>query len=325
GHPVPDARGVRAGRAVMALLDQAGRNDLILLLLSGGASALMPAPVEGVTLQDKQRLTRLLLRRGANIEELNAVRKGLSRFKGGGFARLAAPARVVTLALSDVPGDDPGTIGSGPTVEDPGARRLARRAIRKYFGSVGVPDRVLRALEHPGGKRAGRHSRIAVIGSGTTFAKAAAQEARSRGFRVSVRTNALRGEARACGPALVTAFLALARPACLIATGETVVTVTGKGQGGRNQELALASLDALARSNRPVVLSSLATDGIDGRSRASGGIVDDQTAKIAQSLGVSVSRSLARNDSFRALERLQALLVTGPTGTNVADVTVILG
>jgi glycerate-2-kinase len=328
GHPVPDAAGVRAGRSVIELLERAGRGDVVLLLLSGGASALMPAPVEGVSLRDKQRVTRILLRRGANIGEMNAVRKRLSRLKGGGFARLAAPARVFTLALSDVPGDDPATIGSGPTVEDPAAGEVAREAARKYFGNEVVPAAVARALGRKASRpaKAGR-ARTLVIGSGRTFARAAAREAVRLGFRVFLRPEALRGEARACGPELVSRFEAVRgrAPSCLIATGETVVEVHGQGQGGRNQELALASVEGLARCCRPTVLATLATDGRDGPVNASGGMVDDQTARKARILGVSIPAALRRNDSRRALERLDSLLVTGPTGTNVADVTLILG
>ena len=328
GHPVPDARGVRAGRSVIGLLEPAGRNDVVLLLLSGGASALMTVPAEGVTLRDKQRVTRLLLRRGANIVELNAVRKRLSRLKGGGFARLAAPAKVFTLALSDVPGDNVLTIGSGPTVEDPGAPAMARRAVRKYLKAAEVPEGVRRALARPGSKGPGvEGSRIVVIGSGTMFADAAGREARRLGFRVSLRPDTLLGEARVCGPALVARFKTLrrGRPACLIATGETVVRVRGRGQGGRNQELALSAIEALACSSRPTVLASLATDGTDGPSRASGGLVDDRTQKAARALGISVRKALDRNDSFGALRRIGGLIFTGPTGTNVADVTLILG
>ena len=326
GHPVPDARGLRASRHVTELLAEAGHGDVVLLLLSGGASALMPAPIEGISLTEKQAVTRLLLRRGATIAEMNAVRKRLSCLKGGGFARLAAPARVFTLALSDVPGDDVRTIGSGPTVDDPGASALARRVARRYFANA-FPD-ARRALERPEPRGGGAtRSKVAVIGGPITFAKEGAREARSLGFRVTVRKNALRGEARRCGPALVRAFARLgrARRACLIATGETVVNVQGTGRGGRNQELALSSVDGLARLKHPTVLCSFATDGKDGPSKAAGGIVDDHTATLARRLGISPRQALDRNDSYTALRLLQGLVVTGATGTNVADVTVILG
>ena len=328
GHPIPNAAGVRAGREVMRLLEGAGSSDVVLLLLSGGASALMPAPVLGVSLRDKQRVTRLLLARGASISEINSVRKRLSRLKGGGFARLAAPARVITLALSDVPGDDIGTIGSGPAIEDPKAAPLARRTLRKYLKSDEAPMAVRQALsrrDRPAPCR-GR-GRALVIGSGRTFAFAAARVSRDLGLRTMCLPDALRGEARVAGPALVRRFARWRGDeiSCLIATGETVVHVQGKGQGGRNQELALAAVPVLAQLHRPTVLASLATDGRDGRSEASGGLVDDETHGIALARGVSVPAVLDRNDSTPALRRLGCLILTGPTGTNVADITVVVG
>ncbi len=328
GHPVPDAAGVRASRCVIELLEGSGRGDVVLLLLSGGASALMPAPIEGVTLRDKQRVTGTLLLQGATVGEMNAVRKRLSRLKGGGLARLAAPARVFTLAISDVPGDDPGTIGSGPTIEDATARAAALRAIRKYFKGEAVPAGVARALKRRMTKAPiASRPRTMVIGSGRTFAEAAAREARARGFRALLRPDALRGEARACGPDLVAKFEGVRGrgPSCLIATGETVVIVRGLGLGGRNQELALSSIETLARCSRPTALAAFATDGKDGPTNASGGLVDDATARQAKARGVSIPAALDLNDSGAALERLGGLIVTGPTGTNVADVTLVVG
>ena len=328
GHPIPDAAGIHAGKRVIQLLEKAERDDLVLLLLSGGASALMPAPVDGVSLVDKQRVTRLLLRRGATITEINAVRKQLSRLKGGGFARMAAPAQVITLALSDVSGDVIGAIGSGPTVADPRAGALARRTVRTLLKNTEVPPGIRRALRRPGVKSAvTSRTRTLVIGSGRTFAVAAAGEAREIGFRVRLLPGALRGEARLCGPALVGRFdKSRGRsPFCLIATGETVVKVLGEGVGGRNQELALSAIPSLARLRHPAVLVAFATDGADGRSAASGGLVDDGTEYRAIARGVSVQTALNRNDSTKALRRLGSLIVTGPTGTNVADIALILG
>lgn len=327
-HPVPDARGVRAARCVIRLLEEARRDDVVLLLLSGGASALMPAPVAGVSLRDKQRVTRLLLRRGATIEEMNAVRKQLSRLKGGGFARIADPARVITLALSDVPGDDPRVIGSGPAVNDPGARALARLTLRRYLKKNETPSGVARAWRQtatPG--KEGRRSATIVIGSGRVFAHAAAARARELGFRVRRLIGGLRGEARACGPEIVRRFEArrMKRPVCLIATGETVVEVRGPGRGGRNQEMALAAAAPLAGSRRPVVFAAFATDGIDGNSPAGGALVDDLTQDRAVTRGVAIEAALDRNDSTAALARLGGLIVTGPTRTNVADVSLVLG
>lgn len=327
GHPVPDAAGLRASRAVIDLLARAERTDVVLLLLSGGASALLPAPIDGITLADKRQVTELLLKRGATIAEMNAVRKQLSTLKGGGFARRAAPARVVTLVLSDVPGDDPRTIGSGPAVEDPQAAVLARRTFRRFIRAGEVREAVTAAIERKRIDGPRTRARTIVIGSGGTFANAAARAARTLGFRVRMAPLALEGEARRCGPRLAMSFEAGrgSRPVCLIATGETVVKVTGTGRGGRNQELALASAAVLEHASRPTVLAAFATDGRDGHSSASGGLVDDRTAQRARTRGVDIDDALARNDSERALKRLGALIVTGPTGTNVADVCVLLG
>lgn len=325
GHPIPNAVGMRAAGAVIRLLEDARRGDLFLLLLSGGASALMPAPIAGVSLREKQRMTRLLLHRGATIAEMNAVRKRLSRLKGGGFARLAAPARVITLALSDVPGDDPGVIGSGPAVADPAAAALARRTIRRLIENSEITPGVRRALTRPDGRtdRTPASSTL-VIGGGRTFALAAARKARALGFSTSVRIGGLSGEARSCGPRLAARFLDSPGARCLIATGETVVEVRGRGRGGRNQELALSAAPTLARGKQPVVLAAFATDGVDGNSSAAGGIVDDRTEAKARSRALSLSHALDRNDSTSALRKLGALIVTGPTRTNVADVTVLL-
>jgi len=326
-HPLPDQRGLRAATQVIQMLERTRLGDLVLLLLSGGASALMPAPLPGITLEQKQRLTRLLLNRGAAISEMNAVRARLSRLKGGGFARLAAPAQVVTLALSDVPGDDLRVIGSGPTVFNPRAAAQAQRTVEKFLDRGEVPPSVRAALRAETEDIAGPESHALVIGSGLTFARAAARQARELGFRVRILPNALRGEARRCGPVLVRRFEALRRShaLALIATGETVVNVRGHGRGGRNQELALAAVGPLGRLNRPAVLAALATDGRDGASDAGGGMVDDSTAKRAADRGIPLAALLDDNDSTRALAELGCLIQPANSRTNVADITLILG
>jgi glycerate 2-kinase len=256
------------------------------------------------------------------------VRKQLSRLKGGGFARLASPARVITLALSDVPGDDPRVIGSGPAMPDPDASALAKRTLRKRLGPGEVPRGVVRALRRadPPSPR-GSRARTIVIGSGRLFAKAAAAKARELGFKAIRLVGALRGEARVCGPRVVGRFQSArrGRPLCLITTGETIVQVRGPGRGGRNQELALSAAPALRASPYPAVLAAFATDGIDGNSRAGGGLVDDRTQDRAVALGMSIETALDRNDSTSALKLLGGLIVTGPTRTNVADVAVVVG
>ncbi|MEO8361479.1 MAG: DUF4147 domain-containing protein [Vicinamibacteria bacterium] len=328
-HPVPDAAGVKAGEAVIRLLATAQEDDVILLLLSGGASALMPAPIEGVSLADKQRVTRRLLKVGATIAEMNAVRKRLSRLKGGGFARLAAPARVVALALSDVPGDDVSTIASGPAVEDSRVATLARKAVQKHVRIENdLPPSVRAALEKAPLKRSTEiRADTRVIGSGRTFAEGARRKATSLGFACEVIPDALHGEARDMGPALVAAFRRSknSRPKCLIVSGETVVKVKGRGIGGRNQELALSAIPALENMAQPTVFAAFATDGRDGPTTASGGMVDDETGTKARALHLSVTKALRQNSSHDALRRTGALIVTGPTSTNVADIALVLG
>jgi len=286
-HPVPDARGLAAAGEVEALARGLGRADLLLVLLSGGASALLPSPAAGVTLEDKAQVTALLLRAGATIHELNAVRKHLSRLKGGGLARAAAPARVLTLVLSDVVGDDLSTIASGPTVPDPttfsdalevlpapGRPRRRPEAVRAHLLAGAKGERP----ETPKpGEPAFRRVAARVVGSNRLSVDAAAREARRQGLRPLVLTTRLEGEAREVARVLVAVLREcvesgrpVAPPLCLLAGGETTVTVRGEGQGGRNQELAVAAAQALSGFPAPAVVASLATDGIDGASDAAG-------------------------------------------------------
>jgi glycerate 2-kinase len=341
-HPLPDDRGEQAGREVEALARSLGKDDRLLLLLSGGASALLPAPVAGVTLEDKARTTGLLLRAGASIHELNAVRKHLSRLKGGGLARAAAPATVSTLILSDVVGDDLATIASGPASPDPTTYADALAVLRRRGVLDQVPRTVLRHLE--AGERGEVEEtpkpgdslfatvRTRIVGSNRSSVEAVAREARRLGFRPLVLTTRLEGEAREAARFLVAVLAECvdsgtpARPpVCLIAGGETTVTVRGEGEGGRNQELALAAVEPLSAFPVPAVLASLATDGADGRSDAAGGVVDDRTLERARSLGMAPPAAfLQASDSRNFLGPLGDLIVTGPTGTNVMDVTVLI-
>jgi hydroxypyruvate reductase len=342
GHPVPDEAGRRAAGEVEALARSLGPDDLLLLLVSGGASALLPAPAEGLTLDDKARTTAVLLRSGASITELNAVRKHLSRLKGGGLARAAAPARVACLALSDVVGDDPSTIASGlaapdPTTYDTALEVLERKAVREM-----VPAAVRRHLEagargeRPETPKPGdplfRRVAFAVVGSNRRSVAAASREARRQGLRPLVLTTRLEGEAREVARALAAVLrecVEEARPAappvCLLAGGETTVTVRGSGRGGRNQELVLAAAEPLRAFPVPALVASLATDGVDGNSDAAGGVADTRTLVRAEAIGLAPpSAFLAENDSRGFLGPLGDLIVTGPTGTNVMDLTVLL-
>ncbi len=341
-HPVPDARGLAAAEEVEALARSLGHDDLLIVLLSGGASALLPAPAAGITLEDKARTTSLLLRQGATIHELNAVRKHLSRLKGGGLALAAQPARVATLVLSDVVGDDLSTIASGPTVPDTTTFADALDVLRRRELIDEVPPAVRDRLQRgalgeldetpkpgaPGFRRAA----VEIVGSNRLSLEAGARDARRQGLHTLVLTTRLEGEAREVARVLVSMLrecVDAARPArtpvCLLAGGETTVTVRGTGRGGRNQELAVAAAQALAGFPVPAVVAALATDGIDGPSEAAGGVVDDLTASRAAELGLAPPTAfLAANDSTSFLGPLGDLVVTGETGTNVMDVVALL-
>ena len=342
GHPVPDEAGRRAADEVEALAHSLGPDDLLLLLVSGGASALLPAPAEGLTLDDKARTTAALLRAGADIADLNAVRKHLSRLKGGGLVRAAAPAQVACLALSDVVGDDPSTIASGLAVPDPTTYDTALEVLERKGVRAMVPAAVRRHLEagargeRPETPKPGdplfRRVGFVVVGSNRLSVAAAAREARRQGLRPLVLTTRLEGEAREVARALAAVLRECveqgrpaAPPVCLLTGGETTVTVTGAGRGGRNQELVLAGAEPLAAFPVAAVIASLATDGIDGNSDAAGGVADDRTLTRGGELGLAPpSAFLGENDSWSFLAPLGDLIITGPTGTNVMDLTALI-
>lgn len=333
GHPVPDARGERAARELLDLARGAGERDLVLVLISGGGSALTPAPAPPVTLAEKQRLTRLLLNAGATIGELNAVRKHLSALKGGQLARAAAPARVVALVLSDVVGDPLDVIASGPTVPDPttfadALAVLDRRGVRDH-----APPAVVERLEagrrgeiedtpKPGDPLFDR-VRTTVIGNNALVVEAAAERAAALGWRPHVATRALEGEAREVARGLVARARALPPPACLIAGGETTVTVRGGGLGGRCQEFAVAAALEIDGRDDLVVLAA-GTDGTDGPTDAAGGLVDGGSRRRASAAGVDGREALDANDAYRWLAASGDLLVTGPTNTNLLDLYLVL-
>lgn len=317
GHPVPDEAGVRAARAV---LDSLG--DLpVICLLSGGGSALLTLPAEGLTLSDKQRTTELLLRSGATIDDLNCVRKHLSGIKGGRLAR-AARSPVLTLALSDVVGDRIDVIASGPTAPDPTTRDDARRVVRERGVERELPAAVRHHLDSgtetlkPGDSAFSKVDNI-VIGNNRLALDAAASEARRRGYDVQVLTATLQGEAREAGRTLVQEARRFSGRVCLLAGGETTVTVRGPGTGGRCQELALAAAIEM-KGEEGITLLAAGTDGADGPTEAAGAVVDGTTATE------DAARFLEANDSHAYFARQGGRIVTGPTGTNVMDVVVIL-
>jgi len=333
GHPVPDARGVAASARVLELATSATADDLVLFLVSGGGSALTPAPAPPVTLEEKQALTRLLLAAGATINELNAVRKHLSRFKGGLLARAAAPATVLTLALSDVIGDPLDVIASGPTAPDPTTYADALAVLDRRGVLEGAPRAIVERLRagaggalaetpKPGDPVFARVTNL-VIGNNALVADAAAAEAERRGYRPHVLTRALQGEARDTARDLVARARALPAPAALIAGGETTVTVRGRGRGGRCQEFALAAALALEAGESLVVLAA-GTDGTDGPTDAAGGVVDATTLARGRAAGADAARALADNDAHAFLSAAGACIVSGPTNTNLLDLYLIL-
>ena len=331
-HPVPDAASVAAGRRVLETVAGLGPGDLVLALISGGGSALVEAPAEGVTLEDIARTTDLLLRAGADIETLNAVRRPLSRIKGGGLAAAIAPARVVNLIVSDVLGNPLPVIASGPTIPaDPG---LDAVALARGLGTWdNLPEPVRRALTDARGQSGGSGDNVIetiILADAATAAEAAAEGARNQGYHAAVLGTRFAGEAREF--ARFWAELArharagdglLKPPACLIGAGEMTVTVRGNGRGGRNTEMALAAAMAIDGLPR-VVIASLATDGDDGLSGAAGGMVDGTTAARIRGAGLDPAALLAANDSARALAAAGGLVQTGGTGTNVNDLYLAL-
>jgi glycerate-2-kinase len=332
-HPVPDATSVAATAEILALASGAGADTLVLALVSGGASALLCAPADGLGLVDKRAVTRALLDAGADIAAFNTVRKHCSRVKGGGLARAAAGAAGCwTLVLSDVVGDDPATIASGPTVGDPTTFADALAALERY--GIAPPPAVAERLRRgaageiaetpkPGDPLFARaHTRL--VGRNADALAAVAEEARRRGYTVVFEPEPLAGDAAEVGARLAAALLAApgSGPVALVAGGETTVRARAGGIGGRSQHLALAA--AVVLHGERAALLAAGTDGVDGPTTAAGGCVDGETIARARAAGIDVAAALAATDSHHALAATGDLVVTGPTGTNVADVVVAL-
>ena len=333
GHPLPDQHGVVAARRLMALVSGLSARDLLIVLLSGGASSLMAAPVSGLTLNDKQHVTNQLLRCGAGIAEINAVRKHLSQVKGGRLAAMS-DATVVTLILSDVIGDDLSAIGSGPTVPDPTTYRDAVRCLRRYHLWSSAPPSVRKHLtsgvegrvdETPkAGAQVFRRMHHEIIGNHAVALDALTSTARAAGWRI-LRLPPFTKEACKAGAdmgALAKRILRrqrpLPRPCCVVAGGETTVSVTGSGTGGRAQEFAVAAAKAIAGLPR-VYVAAIATDGTDGPTDAAGALVCGETWSRAVRKGIDLDAALTRNNTYAALKRLSCHITTGPTATNVND------
>jgi glycerate 2-kinase len=335
GHPIPDEGSERGGRRALEIAENLGSADTLLVLLSGGASALMAVPATGVTLDDKRRTTAQLLRSGADIHALNTVRKHLSAIKGGWLAH-RANGRVRTYVISDVVGDDVSVIASGPTVPDASTFADARRLLDQYGGAHAFPDAVVARLDRgvkgaieetpkPVYPRLVR-SDVAVIGSRRDAMAGAAGRGLSLGYHVVRLEEPVVGEARDAAAAFVRSALALRRenprPLCIVASGETTVHVTGGGRGGRNQEFALAAASLLPSG--AAALASVGTDGIDGPTDAAGALVDTTTLERAGWAGMTPARFLSDNNAYAFFDALGDLIRTGPTGTNVGDLQAIL-
>lgn len=340
GHPLPDEAGVDGAARMFTLIEALGQNDLVICLLSGGGSALMPAPAAGISLAEKQETTQALLACGASIDEINPIRKHLSRAKGGLLARHANPAQVVSLLLSDVIGDPLDTIASGPTYPDSTSFADCMEILDRYGLRPKLPAAVRRRLEAGVGQEVEdtpkegdpcfARSRNHLIGNNLLAIEAAVQCAGTLGYRPLVLSSRIQGEARevaavhaAIAQEVSTSGQPVSPPACIISGGETTVTLRGRGKGGRNQELALAA--ALPLENwQQITLLSGGTDGSDGPTEAAGAIVDGTTVKRARLLGLSPAAFLANNDSYHFFKALDDLVITGPTLTNVMDLQIIV-
>jgi len=340
GHPMPDQNGVIGSQRIIEILEKANEKDLVISLISGGGSALTPLPVDGISLEDKEAVTRLLLSCGATINEFNAIRKHLSRIKGGNMARLAYPATLINLMLSDVIGDPIDVIASGPCVPDTSTFQDCQAIIEKYHLQEKLPPSVLAHI------RLGLEGRVPetpkpgdavfdkvqnlIIGSNVVAVTAAEKKARQLGYHTLILSTFIKGETRE----IAGVHAAIAReihetgnpvnpPACVISGGETTVTLRGSGLGGRNQEFALAAALEIQGLDHTVVLSG-GTDGTDGPTDAAGAIVDNTTIARAIQMGLDPQACLNNNDSYHFFEKLEDLLITGPTNTNVMDLRIML-
>jgi hydroxypyruvate reductase len=340
GHPIPDQKGIEGSKKIQSLLKESGPKDLVLFLLSGGGSALLPLPVEGITIEEKQEVTQLLLDCGADIQEINTIRKHISQVKGGWLARWAYPSTVIGFILSDVVGDALDVIGSGPTVPDNSRFEAAWKILQKYDLLKEIPSSIQKHL------LSGKEGKVEetpkpgdvafekvynyLIGSNTLALRGAAEGAISLGFNTLILSSSIVGETReaarfhsAIAKEILSSGNPLPRPACVLSGGETTVVLKGHGFGGRNQEFALTGafeIDGLEK----VVLLSGGTDGTDGPTNAAGAIADHTTIQRARSMGLDPQVYFEDNNAYPFFQRLGDLLFTGPTYTNVMDVRVLL-
>jgi glycerate 2-kinase len=340
GHPLPDLKGLEGAQEIVRLLGNLGEKDLVIFLISGGGSALLPLPVPGVTLEEKQRATELLLRCGATIQEINTLRKHLSLLKGGGLAKLAYPATLISLVLSDVIGDPLDAIASGPTVPDPTTFGDCARILEKFNLWEEIPPAVAQHIRE--GLKGNREETLkaghpafarvqnCIVGNNLLAMKAARKKAGELGYRTLTLSSLIEGETRevakvhaAIAKEVVRSHQPLAPPACILSGGETTVTLKGQGKGGRNQEFSLAAALEIDGWDHLVILSA-GTDGTDGHTDAAGAFADGGTVKRGKDLSLDARAFLDKNDSYSFFAKLDDLLITGPTGTNVMDLRIML-
>ena len=340
GHPIPDQKGFEGTKKIQGLLKESGPEDLVIFLLSGGGSALLPLPVDGITLEEKQRVTQLLLDCGANIKEINTIRKHISQMKGGWLAKWAYPSTVIGFILSDVVGDQLDVIASGPAVPDPSTFEEAWEILKQYDLIERVPLSIRKHLSlgkewkieetpKPGDVVFEKVHHV-LIGSNILALRAAQKEASTHGLNTLILSSSIVGETRevarfhsAIAKEVISSANPIPRPACIISGGETTVTIKGHGLGGRNQEFALAVALEISGIEKVVLLSG-GTDGTDGPTDASGAITDHTTTSRAQSMGLDAKTHLENNDAYPFFKRLGDLVITGPTHTNVMDVRILL-
>ena len=340
GHPLPDREGFEGAKKIQRLLQESGPNDLVIFLLSGGASALLPFPADQIDLKEKQEMTQLLLDCGADIQEINTIRKHISRIKGGWLAKWAYPSTVIGLILSDVVGDHLDVIGSGPTVPDPSTFEEAWEILKKYDLINEIAPSIRKHLQ------LGKEGKIdetpkpqevifervynSLLGSNILALLAAKEEAAALGFNVLILSSSIEGETReaarfhtAIAKEVISSGNPIPRPACILSGGETTVTIKGKGLGGRNQEFVLAGGLEISGVEKVVLLSG-GTDGTDGPTDATGAVADHTTVQRGKSLGLDPNFYLDNNDAYPFFKTLEDLLMTGPTHTNVMDVRILL-
>ncbi len=339
-HPVPDERGRSAAVRIREMLDGANEHDLVISLISGGGSALLPLPPDPITLEEKRRTTELLLRSGASIREVNAVRKHLSLVKGGNLAKAAMPATVINLMISDVVGDAIDVIASGPFAPDASTFREAWEVLRRYgIDSVAPPAVVERIRsgaegaieENPGaGSRMFARVENLIIASNIAALNAAKKEAERRGYHALILSSMIEGETKdvafwhsRVAREVMASSNPVKKPACIVSGGETTVTVTGDGLGGRNMEFAMQAARFIDGAGE-IIMASVGTDGTDGPTDAAGAAVDGSTAARAREGGVDIEDFVARNDSYHFHQKMGTLIMTGPTNTNVMDIRIML-